>query len=247
MRSAATVRAVPLPPDDWCLFLDIDGTLLDLADTPAAVVVDPFLVPLLERLRDAAGGAVALVSGRSIADIDGLLGSEDFAVAGLHGCERRDVHGQLEITSFDCDALRRSLGELVARNPTLLLEDKGSGLAVHYLKAPELEHELRVEIERLVTPLASTFTILPGRAVIEVKPRAHTKGSAITAFMQEAPFANRVPVFLGDDISDYDGFEAVSGYDGMAIAVGPRVASQWWLPDPRAVRHWLEHLLERTA
>jgi trehalose 6-phosphate phosphatase len=90
-----------------------------------------------------------------------------------------------------------------------------------------------------------SFTLLDGHAVIEVKPAAHTKDSAVTAFMQEEPFKGRVPIFIGDDQTDYGGFAAVRRFDGLAIAVGPRVKSEWWLPGPRAVHHWLDQLAER--
>lgn len=240
MRSAAVIGAVPR---DWCLFLDVDGTLVELADTPAEVRVDPLLPPLLDRLRIAAGGAVALVSGRTIADVDALLGTKDFPVAGQHGCERRSPNGEVETVAADCEQMRRGMRALAAHHPRLLLEDKGSGLALHYLNAPELGNELHAQVLRLLTP---GLMVLHGRAVIEVKPTSHTKGTAIDAYMQQAPFAGRTPVFLGDDITDDDGFAAVREYGGLAIAVGPRVTSQWWLPGPSAVRVWLEELLNGT-
>jgi trehalose 6-phosphate phosphatase len=131
---------------------------------------------------------------------------------------------------------------MVKRNPSLLLEDKGAGLALHFLKARELEHELRAEVALLAAPLVPHFAILDGHAVIEVKPAAHTKDSAVSAYMQETPFQGRQPIFIGDDVTDYGGFAAVRRLGGLAIAVGPRVKSEWWLPDPRAVRLWLEQL-----
>jgi trehalose 6-phosphate phosphatase len=244
-QEAAAVRAVPLPQQDWCLFLDVDGTLLELADTPGGVAVDPALQPLLTRLRTAAQGAVALVSGRTVDNIDQLLDTQGLPVAGLHGCERRDARGTLHVAPVAREQLadlRAGLERLVARHPGLLLEDKGAGVALHFLKARELENELRAEVALLAAPLVPKFAILDGHAVIEVKPAAHTKDSAVMAFMQEPPFAGRVPIFIGDDQTDYGGFAAVRRHDGMAIAVGPRVQAEWWLPGPSAVRHWLERL-----
>ncbi len=245
-RETAAVHSVPLPRHSWCLFLDVDGTLLELADSPGGVSVDAHLMPLLERLGRAAGGALALVSGRTIQNLDDLLGSARMPVAGLHGCERRDATGHLHVAPIAREQLsdvRAGIERLVARHPGLLLEDKGAGLALHFLKARELEHELRAEVALLAAPLVPRFTILDGHAVIEVKPAAHTKDSAVTAFMEEAPFRGRQPVFIGDDVTDYGGFEAVRRFEGgLAIAVGPRVKSEWWLPDPRAVRDWLEQL-----
>lgn len=249
-RDGAAVHAVPQPRQDWCLFLDVDGTLLELADTPGEVEVDALLLPLLERLRFAAGGAVALVSGRTIADVDGLLGTGHFPVAGLHGCQRRDVHGQIHqapIATGRLSELRDGLECLVAGNPNLLLEDKGAGLALHYAQAPELHDELREEVTRMAAVLVPEFVTVEGRAVIEVRPAGYTKGSAVTAYMRQAPFANRRPVFIGDDVTDNDGFAAVNRYNGLAIAVGPRVKSQWWLPGPAAVRCWLGLLVQHSA
>ena len=246
-RDAAAVHAVPLPAGHWCLFLDVDGTLLELADHPLAVAVGPHLMPLIGRLRAAAQGAVALVSGRTIADLDRLFGTSDLPVAGLHGCERRDARGEMHVAPIAREQLadvREGLERLVRRHQGLLLEDKGAGLALHFLKAPQLEHELRAEVALLAAPLVPRFTVLGGHAVLEVKPAAHTKDSAVTAYLQEAPFRGRMPIFIGDDTTDYDGFAAVRRENGMAIAVGSRVTSEFWLPGPSAVHHWLEQLVE---
>jgi len=243
-NQAEAVHAVPLPATPWCLFLDVDGTLLELASTPHAVIVEPALLELMTRLRSAAGGALALVSGRTIANLDGLFGT-DFPAAGLHGCERRDAHGELHVASIATEQLagvRAGLRDMVTRHAGLMLEDKGAGLALHFQGARELEHQLRAEVALLAAPLVPEFTILDGHAVLEVKPAAHTKESAVTAFMQEAPFKGRMPIFIGDDQTDYGGFAAVRRFDGLAIAVGPRVKSEWWLPGPSAVHQWLEQL-----
>jgi len=245
-QGTEAVGAVPLPRNDWCLFLDVDGTLLELAAAPGAVVVDPALMPLLVRLRDAAGGALALISGRTIADLDRLFGTLALPVAGLHGCERRDATGVVHIAPVAMEQLtevRAGLQRLARRHAGLLLEDKGAGLALHYLQAPQLAHELRAEVALMAAPLVPEYTLLDGHAVIEIKPAAHTKDSAVTAFMGELPFAGRTPIFIGDDQTDYDGFEAVRRFEGLAIAVGPRVKSEWWLPGPVAVRDWLARLV----
>jgi len=245
LAQAAVAQPVPLPHDPWCLFLDVDGTLLELADSPGGVAVDPHLLPLLEQLRNAAGGALALVSGRTISNLDELLGSSGLPAAGLHGCERRDATGAMHVAPIAREQLadvRAGLQRLAARHSGLLLEDKGAGLALHFLKARELEHELRAEVALLAAPLVPKFALLDGHAVIEVKPAAHTKDSAVSAFMEELPFRGRQPIFIGDDQTDYGGFAAVRRFGGMAIAVGPRVQSEWWLPGPAAVRQWLGEL-----
>jgi trehalose 6-phosphate phosphatase len=244
-RETAAVHSVPLPRHPWCLFLDVDGTLLELADSPGGVSVDEALMPLLARLRKASQDAVALISGRTIANLDQLLGDPKIPAAGLHGCERRDATGHLHVADIAREQLtdvRAGLQRLVNRHPGLLLEDKGAGLALHFLKARQLEHELRAEVALLAAPLVPSFALLDGHAVIEVKPAAHTKDSAVSAFMEEAPFHGRRPIFVGDDVTDYGGFAAVRRHEGLAIAVGPRVKAEYWLQDPRAVRVWLEQL-----
>lgn len=241
------VQAVPLPQSPWCLFLDVDGTLLELASTPGSVVVEASLLALLEKLQRAADGALALVSGRTIVDLDRLFLPLKLPAAGTHGCERRDARGETRIAPVvreQLDLLRDSLGAIVKRNPGLLLEDKGAALALHFLQAPQLEPELRAEVAILAAPLVPHFALLNGHAVIEIKPALYTKETAIDAFLAEEPFRGRQPAFLGDDITDYAGFNAVRRAGGLAIAVGPRVKSEWWLPGTAAVRGWLERLSE---
>jgi trehalose 6-phosphate phosphatase len=245
-RPAATVQGVPPPVRHWCLFLDVDGTLLELAPTPGAVVVDAGLADLLVRLRSAASGALALVSGRTVADLDRLFGALHLPSAGLHGCERRDARGTLHVAPVvreRLSGLRAALAELARRHPGVALEDKGAGLALHFRQALQLERELRAEVALLAAPLVPEFSVLDGSAVIEVKPALHTKQSAIEAYLREEPFVGRTPIFIGDDQTDYAGFAAARKAGGLAIAVGPRVSSEWWLPDPPAVRRWLEQLL----
>ena len=135
--------------------------------------------------------------------------------------------------------------ELVARHKGLLLEDKGAALALHFQGARELEHQLRAEVAVLAAPLVPTYALLDGHAVIEIKPAVYTKDSAVGAFMREAPFTGRMPIFIGDDQTDYGGFDAARREGGLAIAVGPRVTSEWWLPGPAAVHRWLAQLAER--
>jgi trehalose 6-phosphate phosphatase len=134
------------------------------------------------------------------------------------------------------------LRELAARHPGLELEDKGAGLALHFQGARDLEHQLRAEVAILAAPLVPEFAILDGHAVIEIKPAVHTKDSAVSSFMEEPPFSDRLPIFIGDDQTDYGGFAAVRRFNGLAVAVGPRVTSEWWLPGPIAVRQWLMRL-----
>ncbi|MEO8063209.1 MAG: trehalose-phosphatase [Pseudomonadota bacterium] len=246
-HEAAAVHAVPLPVSSWCLFLDVDGTLLELAASPTAVVVEPELLDLLTRLRIAAGGALALVSGRTLVDLDRLFGALHLPSAGLHGGERRSASGETyvaDVVHAQLGEVREGLREIVSRHRGLLLEDKGAGLALHFQGARELEHQLRAEVALLAAPLVPTYALLDGHCVIEVKPAAYSKDSAVGAFMREVPFTGRTPIFIGDDLTDCGGFEAVRREGGLAIAVGPRVTSEWWLPGPTAVHRWLEQLAE---
>ena len=251
MRNPVSGRPVPpVPTGPWCLFLDVDGTLLELAPSPRAVVVEPTLLDLLRDLRIAADGAIALVSGRTVTDLDRLFGTLHLPVAGLHGCERRSANGAVHVAEIVHEQLahaRRGLHELVARHRGLELEDKGAGLALHFQGARDLEHQLRAEVAILAAPLVPEFALLDGHAVIEIKPAVHTKDSAVSAFMAEPPFRERTPIFIGDDQTAYGGFEAVRRYHGIAVAVGPRVTSEWWLPGPAAVHEWLLRLMRAES
>ncbi len=231
------------PP--FCLFLDVDGTLLDIAPTPDRVRVDPALVDLLRELDRAFDGALALISGRPIVEVDDLFEPLFLSVAGVHGCERRDATGHWYRPSFagtELEPIRKDLQDFLSQFQGTMLEDKGCALAVHFRQAPYLEEKLRL---RLCAHLSGTrdYELLEGDHVIEIKPAAHNNASAIEAFMEEAPFAGRTPVFIGDDRTDLEGFAAVRRFNGQAISVGNRVAAERHLASPTAVREWLEMLL----
>jgi trehalose 6-phosphate phosphatase len=228
------------------LFLDVDGTLLEIAPTPDAVTVDEPLRALLRGLDRRCEGALALVSGRPIADLDELFDPLFLAAAGVHGCERRDALGHWLRPAFRDErfgGFRDRLLDAASTLDGLLVEDKGSAVALHYRLAPKLERPLRALLATLAPSMPDSHEMLEGDEVIEIKPASHDKGSAIEAFMQEAPFAGRYPIFIGDDLTDQDGFAAVRRHNGMAIAVGSNVNSEWRLDNPAAVRQWLALLL----
>jgi trehalose 6-phosphate phosphatase len=232
-----------LPPDAaYCMFLDLDGTLVDIAPTPAEVQLDASLVNLLAETAHLLDGALAIVSGRSIEGVDALLQPLLVAASGLHGYERRSVDGSLCRPFVDLTRLgqvRSDLVNFVADHPGLLMEDKSVGVAVHFRAAPHLAVAVREYLRVQSLHLGSAFGLLEGDAVIEIKPVSHNKATAVDAYMREEPFRGRFPIYIGDDHTDQDGFGAVTQRHGMAIAVGNRVSTQWRLRDPAAVTAWL--------
>ena len=238
-------RFAPAPAIDGrcAFFLDLDGTLLDLTDHPHHVTVEDNLIFLLKALARAAGGAVAIISGRPVADIDRLLACSGFCVAGQHGAERRDFSGAMHGHAVPLAALedaRRTFRELAAKRPALVLEDKGVNLALHFRAAPELRAEVQDAARRLADALGGAFEVQLGKMVVELRPTGKDKGVAIAEFMEEPPFKGRTPVFVGDDLTDEFGFDMINRVGGFSVKVGEgESAARWRLPDSAAVRAWL--------
>ena len=236
--------SVPPYSADCAFFLDIDGTLLDIAETPDAVRTDAADYRLLERLHAAAGGAVALVSGRTLAMIDALFAPLKLPAAGQHGYERRDGAGRRRRHRFDAARLRpvaAVLQEFASRHPGLVFEDKGASVALHYRLAPELRVAAHEQALAAAALLPGQVEVQPGKMVWEVKPAGAHKGMAIEEFMRELPFRGRLPVYLGDDLTDEDAFRAVNRLGGQSIKVGAgETAARYRLPDPAAARAWLD-------
>ncbi len=225
----------------WALLLDFDGTLVDLAATPDAVVVEPGLPAALRALHDALGGAVALVTGRTVADIDAFLPDLGIDICGLHGLERR-IGGHLSRPAGlaelgpEIDALRVRL----AGCPGVLVEDKRVGVAVHWRLAPEQEAEAVAALSALAARLGPGYRIQEGKAVREIVPAAAGKGKAIGALMERPPYLGRRPVFAGDDRTDEHGFLVVDAIGGRSIKVGPGATeARCRVPSAAAFRHWL--------
>jgi trehalose 6-phosphate phosphatase len=243
------VTPTPPPLGARCaLFLDIDGTLLELAATPSAVTVDAHIRSLLPALHDALGGACALVTGRSITDVDRLFPEHSLAIAGQHGAERRDGQGTLHLHAparETLDRLRKLFAEFAARHPGLLLEDKGSTLAVHYRQVPQLADEVhRAVRDALAVTRDRALQLQPGKLLVEIRPDGRDKGTAVRDFMGEAPFAGRTPVFVGDDVGDEHGFNIVQRLGGHGIKVGEgRTRARHRLRDVASVRAWLDAFL----
>jgi trehalose 6-phosphate phosphatase len=226
--------------DRTALFLDFDGTLAELAPRPDAVVVPNDLAPMLERLHQRLGGALAIITGRAQSDIDTMLRPLTLPGAFEHGAVRRTRHGLLAVDCHpDLAPAVTAAQALAARHPGLLVERKRTAMALHYRLAPELE-ELSVRTIRDAVGHAPGLQLLHGKAVIEVKSAHASKGKAITAFMAEVPFHGRTPLFLGDDVTDEAGFEAVHRLGGAGIKIGPGATqARHHMADPAAVRAWL--------
>ncbi|WP_167755573.1 trehalose-phosphatase [Vitreimonas flagellata] len=223
------------------LFLDFDGTLVDIADRPHAVIVSDALRTLLAALHTVT--ALALISGRTIADIQSLLGDQFAHIAGVHGHEmkyggeiRRDEarHSPIPFAAAEIRALQRN-----DRMPALV-EDKGASLALHYRHAPRAEQEVR----RIARDIATRrgLRVLEGKMVIELISGPHTKGDALMNFMRTPPFAGRTPIMIGDDITDEHGFRAARAAGGFGILVGAarKTEAAYRLDDPAAVHAWLQ-------
>jgi trehalose 6-phosphate phosphatase len=234
-----------MPPfaRDWAFFLDIDGTLLEYAPHPQEVRVGAELLDMLKRLHASTGGAVALVSGRSVQDIDNLFAPLAFPAAGQHGTERRTVDGAVRLHTPPLEGLGRAAADIVrltAAHSDLVFENKGMTLALHYRLAPGLRTLAEREMRIIAAGLGDAFELQTGKFVVEIKPSGKDKGSAIAEFAAEPPFAGRRPVFIGDDLTDEPGFEVVNRAGGHSVKVGPGITrARWHLFDAAAVRRWL--------
>jgi len=249
-RVPVSQLSAPRWPAEPALFLDLDGTLLEFALDPAEVHVPDRVHDILAHLPEATDGAIAFVSGRTLADLDRLLGAGRFPLAAVHGLQRRDAKGKLSTAvadEADFDRMCRILAEIEAEYPGTLLENKGVALALHYRQCAGLEATLVARVERGLDGMASGLKLLRGKMVLEVRPVGADKGTAIAAFMDEAPFAGKTPVFIGDDATDEDGFRVVNALGGISVKVdsGASCAS-YRLADTGAVLDWLQELVSRN-
>ena len=241
--SAPPSSGLIAPAAGWACFLDLDGTLVELAETPDAIEINPGVRDLLQATRTLTGGALALISGRSLVELDQLIPGPPLPLAGQHGVERRGADGVLHRHPFPSERLdlaRQSLSEFIAQWPGLLLEDKGSSLALHFRREPRLAGLAFRAVRSACKSLGPEFTVQEGKQVVELKPAGRDKGDAIFEFMAEAPFRGRTPVFVGDDATDEFGFAVVNRLGGHSIKVGPGPTTAFWrLHDVPAVLGWL--------
>jgi trehalose 6-phosphate phosphatase len=244
------IETIPLPSAklrDIAVLLDIDGTILDIAPTPDEVIVPPSLLQTLTRLSRKTGGALALVSGRPLGNIDGLFAPLRLPAIGGHGAEIRlsaDETTESEHAHVLDGALRERLAELAVCAPGVLVEDKGYSMAVHYRLAPEQEGRVKEAVAAIKADWPKEpIEVLPGKSVVEIKPAAFHKGAAIRELMQHKPFTGRRPIFVGDDITDESAFAVMPEFDGMGFSVGRRApGTAHCFAAPSDVRRWLERL-----
>jgi trehalose 6-phosphate phosphatase len=228
------------------ILLDIDGTILDLASSPQQVWVPKELRQTLARLAALSGGALALVSGRSLNDIDVIFSPLEFAAIGGHGAELRVAAGAESLKRAPPlgAALRRKLAGISALGPGILAEDKGYSLALHYRLAPGKAGAVRKAVEEICADIPpGTVEILPGKEVVEIKSAGVNKATAVCELMERPPFAGRKPIFIGDDITDEPVFGIIARFGGLGFSVG-RVAAgvNGHFDKPESVRAWLERI-----
>ncbi|WP_453976661.1 trehalose-phosphatase [Brevundimonas sp. Marseille-Q4549] len=251
MTSHAGAADLILPPppvraEGVALFLDMDGVLAPLAATPDAVGPVARRTAALKAVAGKMGGRVAIVSGRTIAEIDRIADHALMSASGVHGLERRLKNGSIRRKTADLGVARalKAFQLFAADRPGMIVEDKGVSAGLHYRQAPDqakaaedLAHRLQAE---------TGLTLQPGHMVLELKTPGADKGTAVTAFMQEPPFRDAVPVMLGDDLTDEYGFEAAAALGGYGVLVGPQrpTAARYRLDDVDAVLTWLEAVAE---
>lgn len=231
------------------LFLDVDGTLLEIAATPDAVRVEPQVRVLLRSLYLRTAGAVALISGRTIASLDGLFAPmASMAAAGLHGFERRNATGAYRRYPVPGEAVlelaRVGLQDIAARYQGTLVEDKQFAFALHYRLAQESEVDLLREMDLIAARVRPQLQLQLGKMVAELRPATATKGDAVREFLREPPFCGRWPIYIGDDLTDESAFECINSVGGISIAVNVArpTAARFCLPHVGAVHAWLESL-----
>lgn len=230
----------PLAVADAALFLDFDGTLAEIAPRPDAVVVPPAVIALLQGLAERLGGALAIVSGRRLADLDHFLAPLQLPAAAEHGALRRLASGRLtESRPPDLGYVTGVAEELASHYPGLHMERKTSSVALHYRQQPGLAQTCLAAMAEACERTPGT-ELLHGKCVVEVKPLGVDKGLALACFMKEPPFAGRQPWFAGDDLTDEPGFEWVRGAGGTTLKVGAGASlAQHRMEGPAQLRAWL--------
>lgn len=249
--SAPAMRLLAADPRRYAIFLDVDGTLLDIALTPDKVIVPPGLVELLVRISKALDGALAVLTGRQMAEIDALLAPAKFVGAGVHGAELRTASGG-HIARV-ADALPQALVDDLMRRtqglPGIIAEVKGSGLAVHYRLAPHLKTAVEAELKSLLTQYGNSLVICPGRKLFEILPAGHSKGTALETLSRLPAFNGRQPIMIGDDMGDVPALTIAQRLGGAGLRVGGEHFGRRNVEfeSPAQVIAWLEGLAGRLG
>lgn len=245
---ATELSLPPLNDGNLAFFFDLDGTLAEIQPHPDQVHIPIAVRTLLDRLSGLQGGALALISGRPMVELDKLAAPHRFPLAGVHGAERRDINGNTHRVTLPPElsrALQLRLETELAAMPGTELECKGMAFALHYRQAPDFESSILSLASTLVS-LHEELSLQPGKCVVEIKPRGINKGEAIAAFMEQPPFVGRTPVFIGDDLTDEAGFTTVNAMNGISIKVGKgETEARYRLMNVLAVHAWLEKIVQQ--
>jgi len=245
---ATELSLPPLSDGNLAFFFDLDGTLAEIQPHPDQVHIPIAVRALLEKISVMQDGALALISGRPMAELDKLAAPHRFPLAGVHGAERRDINGNTHAVTLPAEvaqALKLRLETELAAMPGTELECKGMAFALHYRQALEFESSILSLASTLVS-FYEELSLQPGKCVVEIKPRGINKGEAIAAFMEQPPFAGRTPVFIGDDLTDEAGFSVVNAMNGISIKVGKgETDARYRLMNVQAVHAWLEYVVQQ--
>ncbi|AEX54652.1 trehalose-phosphatase [Rahnella aquatilis] len=233
----------------YAFFFDVDGTLAEIRSEPDAVTIPAEVRDHLQTLFAASSGALALVSGRPVEQLDQLVSPLELPAAGVHGAEMRDGSGTLHRVTLPANVaqeVQQTLEAGMAALPGTLLETKGMAFALHYRQAMLHQQQVLALAESVVAKFPE-LVLQPGKCVLEIKPRGKDKGAAIYTFMQQTPFSGRIPVFVGDDLTDEKGFEVVNAMQGISVKVGEGSSlAQYRVKTVRDVYRWIEALQRHT-
>lgn len=237
-------------PGDIAFFFDVDGTLASLQPTPELVTVPVEVCNNLQLLFQKSGGAVAIISGRPLTQIDQLLTPVLLPAAGIHGAEHRDNQGIINRWVPDAELLTEAeqrLRQGIADLPGVRLEQKGIAFALHYRQAKQFAEQTAALAQTVVNQLPE-LTLVAGKCVVELKPANSNKGQAIAQFMQSPPFHGRIPVFLGDDLTDEQGFSVVNNLGGISVKIGKgKSQAKYRLENTAEVHQWLASILNTSS
>ena len=247
MPSRFTIKLLPKDIRQVALFLDVDGTLYEIKNSPSLIKPCFKLQKKLHTIRNRLGGALGLISGRSLDDLDRIFDNNKIPLAGNHGAQLRDAlrTNEYQADNGNIKGIAQKIGELLNEQKNIEIENKGSNLTVHFRNSTIDRKEINKIIMELVK-YEPKLTFLKGKEVIEVKPLGYNKGTAISYFMRTKPFIKRRPIFIGDDVSDEDGFETVNKKGGWSVRVGnyKRSKANFFLPNVKSVHEIMKQLLK---